>query len=105
MKDWRRLSWVGLLCGAGVVLGTLIWHGPALAQQRAAAYSGPKWEYLLVTEKERDREGIYWEDYLNKMGQEGWEAIHIQYDFESGGTSSINMLRGIKHAWLKRPKK
>ena len=62
-----------------------------------------KWEYRIIDSKDISREGIFKgrsrekiEEYLNRLGEEGWEIINIDgYELESR-TSFIGVAKREK---------
>lgn len=62
-----------------------------------------KWEYKIIDSKDVSREGIFQgrsrekiEEYLNNLGEEGWEIINIDgYELESR-TSFIGIAKREK---------
>ena len=62
-----------------------------------------KWEYKIIDSKDTSREGIFkgrsregLEQYLNALGEEGWEIINIDTYFIESRTSFVGVAKREK---------
>ena len=64
-----------------------------------------KWEYMVhVVDNDGDGADTFSIDYLNELGDEGWELLHVN-KLQNAANEDGSLIRTKRVAlWFKRPK-
>ena len=64
-----------------------------------------KWEYKIVNSKDVSRKGVFrgrnreeLEEYLNNLGEDGWEIVNIDSHKLEGRTSFVGLAKREKQS-------